>query len=639
MEDTKLKDILNYEFLSDLSISDDGKKLFYKKTRPNYKENKYDTNIFIYDLKTSENYKATDDDKATIFTFNEDSNLIYKKSSTDEEDVFFVKEGSGVGRKFFSINKDVQSIKFLKDNLYLVKSSEKKTKEEKDRKKENSYFKEIDKLPFYLNGSGFVEEEKSSYYLYDKAQDELKLITNSTDENKLYFCDINKNLDKILFLKENSTSNKVMDLREDLILYDLKTNSEKTLIANEFSFFTAKFIEDEIIFVATDMKKGGINEDCFIYKANFDGAYEMISPSDFDMSFGNSIGTDSRFGGAKTFDASNNRLYFVVTHFENSVLYSMDLKGNLRKEIEDEVEDFAVNGDDIYYLSMGADTLAELKKKGCEKPLVENKVATNVCKIESFDFKSNNDTLKGYVVLPRDFDINKKYPTLLSVHGGPKTEFSDIFHHEHQMFANDGYIIIYTNPHGSSGRGVEFSDIRGKYGSIDYDDLMRFTDLAIEKYPQIDTNKMGVYGGSYGGFMTNWIIGHTNRFKAACSQRSISNWTSFYGVSDIGYYFANDQTAGDIWDNLEKMWDQSPIKYAKNVKTPTLFIHSDEDYRCPLEQGLQMYTRIKLNGIDTKMYLFHGENHELSRSGKPKGRIKRLEEIKAWFDKYLKDEH
>ena len=639
MEDTKLKDILKYEFLSDLSISDDGKKLFHKKTRPNYKENKYDTNIFIYDLNTCENYKATDDDKASIFTFNQDSNLVYKKSSNDEEDIFFVKEGSGVGKKFFSIKKDVQSIKFLKDDLYLVKASDKKTKEEKDNEEELSYFKEIDKLPFYLNGAGFIKEENSSYYLYNNVNDKLTLITESTDENKLYLCDINSNLDKILFLKENSTSNKVMDLREDLILYDLKTNSEKTLIANEFSFFTAKFIEDEIIFVATDMKKGGINEDCFIYKINFDGEYEMISPRDFDMSFGNSLGTDSRFGGAKTFDVSNNRLYFVVTEFENAPLYSIDLKGNLRKEIEDDVEDFVVSKDDIYYLSMGSRSLSELQKKGSEKPLVENKVKTNVCKIETFDFESNNDTLKGYVVLPKDFDKNKKYPTLLSVHGGPKTEFSDIFHHEHQMFANNGYIIIYTNPHGSSGRGVVFSDIRGKYGSIDYDDLMTFTDLAIEKYPQIDSNKMGVYGGSYGGFMTNWIIGHTNRFKAACSQRSISNWTSFYGVSDIGYYFANDQTAGDIWDNLESMWDQSPIKYAKNVNTPTLFIHSDEDYRCPLEQGLQMYTRIKLNGVDTKMCLFHGENHELSRSGKPKGRIKRLEEIKAWFDKYLKDEN
>ena len=145
------------------------------------------------------------------------------------------------------------------------------------------------------------------------------------------------------------------------------------------------------------------------------------------------------------------------------------------------------------------------------------------------------------------------------------------------MLASNDYIVIYTNPHGSSGNGVEFSDIRGKYGDIDYNDLMRFVDLAIEKYPQIDSGNLGVYGGSYGGFMTNWIIGHNDRFKAACSQRSISNWTSFYGVSDIGYYFGYDQITATPWNSLDKMWDQSPIKYADKVKTPTLYIHSDED--------------------------------------------------------------
>lgn len=207
------------------------------------------------------------------------------------------------------------------------------------------------------------------------------------------------------------------------------------------------------------------------------------------------------------------------------------------------------------------------------------------------------------------------------------------------MLASNGYIIIYTNPHGSSGRGVKFSDIRGRYGEIDYEDLMNFVDEAIKKYPQIDPDKMAIYGGSYGGFMTNWTIGHTDRFKAAVSQRSISNWTSFYGVSDIGYYFASDQTNSNPWDSLDKMWDQSPIKYADKAKTPTLFIHADEDYRCPLEQGIQMYAKLKLNGVDTKMVVFHHENHELSRSGKPKARVKRLTEIKNWFDKHLKNEN
>lgn len=638
MEDTKLKDILGYNFLSGLEISPDGNKLAYRNTKANYKENKYDTNLFIYDLSTEENYQATDHNEVSIYSFDHDSKLIYKKDSSDEEDVFFIKEGSGVGRRDFSIKKEVRSMIYLDNDLFLLETKDKKTKEEKETKKNNSYYKEIKDLPFYFNGLGFLENDKSAYYIYDKAKDEMKFIAESSEENPLSFSDINDSFDKALFLKTNYDSNKVMGLKEDLVLIDLKDGSQKTIISNEFSFYTAKFIEDKIIFVASDMKKGGVNEDCFIYIADLDGSFKKISPDDFDKSFGNSVGTDARFGSSRTFQVANGKLYFLVTEFEESILYSIDLFGNIVKEIPGQVEDFVVKDDAIYYLAMDKDSLAELKKKDKKEVLVENKIKTKINPIETFNFKSNGDELTGFVVLPKDFDKNKKYPTLLSIHGGPKTEFSDIFHHEHQMFANSGYIIIYTNPHGSSGRGVKFSDIRGAYGSIDYDDLMTFTDLAIEKYPQIDKEKMGVYGGSYGGFMTNWIVGHTDRFKAACSQRSISNWTSFYGVSDIGYYFAPDQTAADPWNNLEKMWDQSPIKYGKNVKTPTLFIHSDEDYRCPLEQGMQMYTRIKLNGVDSKMCIFHGENHELSRSGKPKGRIKRLEEIKAWFDKYLKDE-
>ena len=161
--------------------------------------------------------------------------------------------------------------------------------------------------------------------------------------------------------------------------------------------------------------------------------------------------------------------------------------------------------------------------------------------------------------------------------------------------------------------------------------LFRWT---MEKYPQIDKNRLCETGGSYGGFMTNWIIGHTDRFCCTASQRSISNWLSFYGVSDIGPYFSKDQTAGDPWESPEKMWEHSPLKYAANVKTPTLFIHSDQDYRCPLEQGLQMYTALIEQGVETRLCLFHGENHELSRSGKPKHRIRRLQEITDWFARF-----
>lgn len=638
MKDTKLRDILDYEFLSSLDISDDYRKISYKKTKGNYKENRYDSNLWIYDTETCENYQISDDNKASISTFNKDSNIVYKKESSDESDVFYVKDGTGLGHKYFSIDKDVDMIKHLGDDIFLLKAKDKLGKEEKEKDKEDSYFKEIDKLPFYLNGLGFIKDRDSALYFYDRENDKLRLIKDFKADDNLSFVDINEDNSKIILLRGNFTDNSIMELKEDLLLLDTKSGEITLLIENEFSYYTARFIEDRIIFVASDMKKGGVNEDSFIYSSDFEGSYERVTVDDFDMAFGNSIGTDARFGSSKTFAVRNDRLYFVVTDFEKSKLLSTSLAGDIREEIPEGVEDFVLADDDIYYLAMGRDSLAELKSKNTGETLIENKVPTDVLSIETFDFTSNGDELTGYVLLPKDFDKNKKYPTLLSVHGGPKTEFSDIFHHEHQMFASAGYMVIYTNPHGSSGRGVKFSDIRGSYGDIDYDDLMAFTDLAIEKYPQIDTEKMGVYGGSYGGFMTNWTIGHTDRFAAACSQRSISNWTSFYGVSDIGYYFAPDQTASDMWTDLNKMWDQSPIKYAPNITTPTLFIHSDEDYRCPLEQGLQMYTRIKENGTDTKMYIFHGENHELSRSGKPKGRIKRLEAIKEWFDKYLKDE-
>jgi dipeptidyl aminopeptidase/acylaminoacyl peptidase len=204
-----------------------------------------------------------------------------------------------------------------------------------------------------------------------------------------------------------------------------------------------------------------------------------------------------------------------------------------------------------------------------------------------------------------------------------------------QLWANMGYFVFFCNPKGSDGRDNEFMDIRGHYGETDYQNLMDFTDAVLEKYPQINRQKVCVTGGSYGGFMTNWIIGHTDRFCCAASQRSISNWLSFYGVSDIGWFFVPDQCNGDIYRNPMDLWDHSPLKYAANVKTPTLFIHSDEDYRCPLEQGLQMYTALMDRGVESRMCVFHGENHELSRSGKPKHRVRRLQEITDWFEDHV----
>jgi dipeptidyl aminopeptidase/acylaminoacyl peptidase len=208
--------------------------------------------------------------------------------------------------------------------------------------------------------------------------------------------------------------------------------------------------------------------------------------------------------------------------------------------------------------------------------------------------------------------------------------------HEFQVLAAEGYAVFYINPWGSGGYTQEYQkDLPGHYGEQDYQDLLEATDYVVKKYPWVDAKRVGVLGGSYGGYMTNWIVTHTTRYKAAVTMRSISNWVSFFGVSDIGWTFGVHEVKGLPWENEEQYMAKSPIRFVKNVKTPTLVLHSDEDWRCPPEQGEQFFVALKYLGVPTKLVKFPGENHELSRSGKPKHREIRLQHILAWFKEHL----
>ncbi|MFW6319732.1 MAG: alpha/beta hydrolase family protein, partial [Bacillota bacterium] len=319
-------------------------------------------------------------------------------------------------------------------------------------------------------------------------------------------------------------------------------------------------------------------------------------------------------------------------------------KGNLETvyEMDGSIEGVLDMDDKIIINAMQGQTLQALYELNIESKSLTQLTDFNnhafdnmyVAKPHVLEVKDDQHTVKGFALLPENYDASKHYPTILDIHGGPKTVYGQIFYHEMQVWVNKGYIVLFANPRGSDGKGDEFADIRGKYGTIDYDDLMNFVDLAIDTYKGIDTENLFVTGGSYGGFMTNWMVGHTTRFKAAVTQRSISNWISFYGTSDIGYYFASDQTDGHPIKDLDKLYEQSPIKYAMDIKTPLLFIHSDKDYRCPMEQAQQLYAILKTNNIDTQLLWVKDETHELSRSGKPHARLKRLDAILDWFETY-----
>ena len=254
---------------------------------------------------------------------------------------------------------------------------------------------------------------------------------------------------------------------------------------------------------------------------------------------------------------------------------------------------------------------------------------------ERFTYKGyDNWDIHGWYMPP--VEKKDKHAAILYVHGGPQVAYGESFFHEMQALAAKGYGVIMINPRGSNTYGQNFvKSILGDYGNHDFDDLMMGVDYILETHPEVDADQLYVSGGSYGGFMTNWIVTHTDRFRAAVTQRSISNWISFYGTSDIGPFFVEKQLLDDI-HNPKRLWEMSPVAHAKNAKTPLLVLHGQSDLRCPQEQGEQMYMAMRKNNVPTKMILFPQSSHGLSRQGLPNLRQERLKAITDWFEEYSK---
>ena len=340
------------------------------------------------------------------------------------------------------------------------------------------------------------------------------------------------------------------------------------------------------------------------------------------------------------------RVFVSITDRSVGVLTVIETSGSIAEAVRSRgsIDAFDVRGDTVLAIELLPDRLQEatVYREGRpaasttlnEKALSDRRISEP----EPFAVRRPDGTeIDAWLVRPLGADAKTRCPAVLTIHGGPRAAYSAVFFHQMQAMAGRGYAVIICNPRGSSGRGNEFADLRAKYGKIDYDDLMAVLDEALARYPFLDTDRLGVMGGSYGGFMTNWIIGQTDRFRAAVSQRSIANWISKFNTTDIGYYFNKDQIGTDPWADggAETLWWHSPLRSADRAVTPTLFIHSDEDLRCWLVEGLQMFTALRYHGVETRLVMFRGENHELSRSGKPKHRMRRLNEIVGWFDRYL----
>ncbi len=258
---------------------------------------------------------------------------------------------------------------------------------------------------------------------------------------------------------------------------------------------------------------------------------------------------------------------------------------------------------------------------------------------EAIDIKATSPDgweIQAWLLPPANRVEGQKYPAILQIHGGPHAMYAYDFFHEMQSMAGKGYAVIFSNPRGSAGYGEHFNACtRANWGEADMPDVIASLEAAIEAVDWIDTDRLGVTGGSYGGYLTNWIVSHDDRFKAAVTQRCISNFHSFFGTSDIGVNFGEFEFGGVPWKDAELLLRHSPISYVDRINTPLLIVHNENDLRCPIEQAEQMFTALKYLEREVAFVRIPEESHDLSRSGTPSRRKARLSHIIGWFDSHL----
>ncbi|HEX5672329.1 MAG TPA: S9 family peptidase, partial [Acidimicrobiia bacterium] len=368
-----------------------------------------------------------------------------------------------------------------------------------------------------------------------------------------------------------------------------------------------------------------------LWKEEAVGSLNQVAP-DLDRS------VFSLAGGAISLPKwSDGEVFTVLEDAGRVTVVRIDQEGKVAESVGGDrvVTGFDVASDRLVAAITSADLPAEIFdfREGSEERLTHHSATLEIGVRPTIHWRAAGDgpQIDTFMVMPEG---DGPFPVLLNIHGGPASQYGFGFFDEFQVYAGAGYAVVACNPRGSSGRGLEFvrSVVGDGWGVVDLSDILAALENALSSYPQLDRTRMGIMGGSYGGFMTAWAIAHDDRFKAAVVERALLSFPSFEGTSDIGPIFTPNYVQSD---DLEAKWAKSPLKYVDQIVTPTLVLHSEEDYRCPIEQAEQLLTSLLKRGIEAEMVRFPGEGHELSRSGKPRHRVERFEVILEWHDRLL----
>jgi len=642
----KSVDLLNMKWVGNPTLSPDGKELLYELTEVNEEENDYFTNIYYYD---GENHKKffSDCNKELIKNknakFSPDGTKIAYQSNKTGKNQLYLYDFIGESIKITSAPQGVISYSFSPDSNYIYYLAKEKEKENKFPEK--AKVTHITKLRYKFNGTGYLDHITKQIYQIDLNSLETKQITNLSHDatNPVVSPD-----SKTLVFSSNQSDDE-QDLTQDIYCYDMENEKLQKVTDGHGRYYDPVFISNEEI-VCLGFSQypypGGYPN---LWKINLASKKIECLSTNYDEFIGRRVGNDASFDGGHNsllVDEDKKYLYFVITKGGNCYLERLNLHtsefnrafGSGKMVVASyDLKNGCLVADIADPNSTGDIWLGKnfsLEQITCyNQELFEDKY---IAYPENISFTNDEGIeLEGWLLKPIDFDENKNHKIIMEIHGGPHSTYGNIFFHEFQILAGNGYAVFYANPRGSLGYGEEFSRaVVGDWCGCDARDL-EFMAREVRKIDWVDPNHFGVTGGSQGGYFTNWLISHTNIFSAAVTQRSMSNLYTKYGIADNGWNGDRFGMGGaDLWESEDFVLERSPIRYAPKVNTPLLLIHSDNDLRCPLEQAEQWYVALKRLGNITEMMIFHGENHGLSRSGKPANRLVRLDAILDWFNTY-----
>lgn len=657
----KAEDLFKLELPLSVAISPDENKIAYTLEIMDKDTNIYYSNLHVFDIGSKTNTPFTNGkyyDSQPVWST--DGNQIAFVSTRDKKTaIYIINTNGGAEVKAIELDASLSNLQWSPDNAKLyfcMRYNDSHYIKDEKKKEEVPIFRHITRMLYKYDGAGFNPQDTFQVYSFDIKKKKLLKLTKGIRDN------VSPNLSSdgkwIVYISNRHSNPDVNYQYHDLFIIPALGGKEKKVLTPAGPKDIPVFSSDgkSIAYIGHDNPEDGWGiTNLHIWRVGVSGKSKAkdLMP-DFDrMTIDQSI-TDSGEPGSSSpilWSKDGKRIFFLSSDTGTTNLFYVPSKGGKPTRIfkgKCHIKTYSVNGmtkkaaliySDLY---QPGQVITCPTNYGGEKKIAShtnyNKFLTSevqLSKTKDFFFKSFDGTeIQGWIVYPPDFNPKKKYPSILEIHGGPRVQYAYTFFHEMHYLASKGFVVLYTNPRGGAGRGKTWAEsIYGGWGELDYKDCMAAADY-LEKQKYINPKKIGVTGGSYGGYMTNWIIGHTNRFKAAVTQRSVVDLKSFFGSSDIGWSL-KEEFKGTPWTNPENYEKCSPISYFKNVKTPVLIIHSENDLRCNIEQAEQMFIMLKYLNKKVEMVRFPGEPHGLSRHGRPDRRIARLDWINKWFKKYM----